>query len=54
MAAGIERSKPPIPTNEEVFSWATDITEITARYPQFRRMGTEGDKEVRHYIIHKF
>ena len=53
MAAGIERSKPPVPGNEEVFGWASRIVEITGNHPQFRRMGTPGDAEVRQYILGK-
>ena len=53
MAAGIERSKPPVPDNDQVFGWASEIVEITRKHPQFRRMGTEGDAEVRRYILEK-
>lgn len=47
------RSRPHLPTNEEMFGWVEDIVEITERYPEFRRMGTEGDAAVRAYIISK-
>lgn len=51
LAAGIERSKPNVPTNQEMFAWASEIVGITERHPQFRRIGTPGDAEVRAYII---
>lgn len=50
-AAGIERSKPNLPTSEEMFGWATHIVDITERHSQFRRIGTPGDAEVRAYIV---
>ena len=50
-AAGIERSKPHLPSNEEMFSWASDVIDITRKHPEMRRMGTQGDAEVRQYIL---
>lgn len=51
LAAGIERSRPNLPTNAEMFGWVTDIVNITERHAQFRRIGTPGDAEVRDYIV---
>lgn len=50
-AAAIERSKPNLPTNQEMFTWASEIVDITERHSQFRRIGTPGDAEVRAYIV---
>ena len=47
------RSKPHLPTNDEMFSWVEEVVNITERYPQFRRAGTEGDAKVRRYIVSK-
>ncbi|MFP6582764.1 MAG: M28 family peptidase [Candidatus Hydrogenedentota bacterium] len=52
-AQGIERSKPHVPTNDEMFGWVEDIVAITEGYPEFRRMGTEGDHAVRAYIVNR-
>ena len=52
-AQGIERSKPAVPTNEEMYGWASEIVEITKGYPEFRRMGTRGDAKTRRYIVDK-
>ena len=50
-AQGIERSKPHVPSNDEMFGWVEEIVEITEGYPEFRRMGTDGDHAVRAYIV---
>lgn len=47
------RSKPHLPTNEEVFSWVQEVVERTSKYPQFRRSGTPGDAAVRDFIVAK-
>ena len=52
-AQGIERSKPAVSTNEEMFGWASEIVEITKGYPDYRRMGTKGDAATRGYIVEK-
>ncbi|MFP6655431.1 MAG: M28 family peptidase [Myxococcota bacterium] len=52
-AQGIERSKPAVSTNQEMFTWVSEIVEITKRYPEFRRMGTKGDAATRRYIVEK-
>ncbi|MEH6910540.1 MAG: M28 family peptidase [Oceanicoccus sp.] len=49
--AGIERSKPHLPSNEEMFSWASDVIDITSKHSEMRRMGTKGDAQVRQYIL---
>ncbi len=46
IAAGIERSKPNVPSSQEMFGWASRIVEITERHPEYRRIGTAGDAEV--------
>ena len=52
-AQGIERSKPAVSTNEEMFEWATEIVETTKSFPEFRRMGTKGDAATRRFIVEK-
>jgi len=51
--AGIERSKPTVSTNDEMFQWASDVVRISEQYPWFRRMGTEGDRATRAYLVEK-
>lgn len=43
--------KPTVPSNTEMFEWVKEVVEITDRYPEFRRSGTEGDQAVRAHIV---
>ena len=52
-AQGVERSKPAVATNQEMFGWASEIVEITKEHSEFRRMGTKGDSATRQYIVEK-
>lgn len=47
------RSKPNMPTNEEMFGWAEELIGLTNQYPQFRRYGTEGSDAAVEWIKNK-
>ncbi|GAB2508546.1 M28 family peptidase [Microbulbifer agarilyticus] len=49
----VERPGLPFPSEDEIFGWIKDITEITDQHKEFRRSGTPGDVAVRNYIMDK-
>lgn len=47
------RSHPDLPTNEEIYSWAEELVNLTKKYPQYRRYGTEGGHAAVKWIMEK-
>lgn len=47
------RSKPNMPSNTEMFTWAEELIALTDSYPQYRRYGTEGNLAATKWIYDK-
>jgi len=46
-----KRARPATTSSQQLFQWVTEIVELTEQFPEYRRIGTEGDQACRDWLM---